>query len=139
MALFARIHSQFRADRLILANCLRVPELNLFFFDESRFCRLKLVNRRFEALRANRSHIMTIAVLFFRLVSRESPRLARCPGHSRETFFQISTPNRSGTLPNKGFGASGLKIGVLQKRRFNDHRSNAPFSALLSETPKRQY
>ena len=31
---------------------------------------------------------------------------------------------------NKGFGASGLKIGAPQKRRFDDHRSNAPFSAL---------
>ena len=44
---------------------------------------------------------------------------------------QIFTPNRSETLSNEGFGASGLKIGALQKRRFNDHGSNAPFSALL--------
>ena len=30
----------------------------------------------------------------------------------------------------RGFGASGLKIGAPQKRRLNDHGSNAPFSAL---------
>ena len=36
---------------------------------------------------------------------------------------QIFAPNRPKTLQNKGFGAS-------PKHRFNDHRSNAPFSAL---------
>ena len=43
---------------------------------------------------------------------------------------QIFAPNRSETLQNKGFGASRLKIGAPQKRRFNDHGSNAPFSTL---------
>ena len=43
---------------------------------------------------------------------------------------QIFAPNRSETLQDEGFGASGLKIGVPQKRRLNDHGSNAPFSAL---------
>ena len=39
-------------------------------------------------------------------------------------------PNRSETLQHKGLGACGLKIGAPEKRRFNDHGSNAPFSAL---------
>ena len=43
---------------------------------------------------------------------------------------QIFAPNRSETLQNKGFGAPGLKIGAPQKRRSNDHGSNAPFSDL---------
>ena len=43
---------------------------------------------------------------------------------------QMFAPNRFETLQNKGFGASGLEIGAPQKRRFNDHGSNAPFSAL---------
>ena len=38
-------------------------------------------------------------------------------------------PNRSETIQNKGFGA-GLKIRAPQKRGFNDHGCNAPFSAL---------
>ena len=48
---------------------------------------------------------------------------------------QIFAPNRSETLQNKGLGASGLKIRAPQKRRFNDHGSNAPFSALSKMTP----
>ena len=43
---------------------------------------------------------------------------------------QIFAPNCSESLQNKGFGVSELKIGAPPKRRFNDHRSNAPFSAL---------
>ena len=43
---------------------------------------------------------------------------------------QMFAPNCSETLQTKGFGVSGLKIGAPQKRRFNDHRSNAPFWAL---------
>ena len=43
---------------------------------------------------------------------------------------QMFAPNRSETLQNEGFRASELKIGAPQKRRFNDHGSNAPFSAL---------
>ena len=39
---------------------------------------------------------------------------------------QIFAPNRSETLQNKGLGASGLKIGAPQKRRFNDHGANRP-------------
>ena len=49
---------------------------------------------------------------------------------------QIFAPNRSETLQNQGFGASGLKIGAPQKRRFNDHGSNAPFSALWVFDPE---
>ena len=43
---------------------------------------------------------------------------------------QIFAPNRYQTLQIRLFGASGLKIGAPQKRRLNDHGSNAPFSAL---------
>ena len=39
---------------------------------------------------------------------------------------QIFAPSRSETLQTKGFGASGLKIGVPQKRRFDDRGSKAP-------------
>ena len=50
---FARIDSQIRANRLILANRFRVPELNPFYANcESEG--LKFANRRFEAIRANR-------------------------------------------------------------------------------------
>ena len=52
MARFARIDSQIRANRLILANRFRVPELNPFFC-ESRFEGLKIANRRFEAIHSN--------------------------------------------------------------------------------------
>ena len=72
MARFARLDSQIRA------NGLRVPELNPFFC-ESSFGALKIVNRRFEAIRANRSNIMKIrfsANRFARIDSRESPRSA---------------------------------------------------------------
>ena len=43
---------------------------------------------------------------------------------------QMFAPNRPETLQNKDLGCSGLKIGAPQKRRSNDHGSNAPFSAL---------
>ena len=134
-----------------------------------------IANHRFEAIRANRSHVMKIghgfsANLFVRIDLRESPRFAlriagpqcswwtqmgqngpfeakwiwsnvnlRKPRVGRWTrgrwicVFgapQIFAPNHSETSQNKGFGASGLKIGAPQKRRFNDHASNAPFSAL---------
>ena len=59
MARFARIDSQICANRLILANRFRVPELDPFFC-ESRFVGLKIANRGFEAIRANRSHVMKI-------------------------------------------------------------------------------
>ena len=59
MAQFARIDSQILVNRLILANRFRVPELNSFFANcASRG--LKIANRRFEAIRANRSHVMKI-------------------------------------------------------------------------------
>ena len=75
MARFARIDSQIRADRQILANRLRVPKLNPFFL---RFALrggggAKIANRRFEAIRANRSHVMKMRV-FLQIDSRESMR-----------------------------------------------------------------
>ena len=76
MARFARIALQIRANRLILANRFRVPELNPFF-RKSRFGGLKNANRGFEveAIRANRSHVLKIGVSL-RIDSRESPRFA---------------------------------------------------------------
>ena len=53
MARHARICESIRANRLILASCFRVPKLNPFFC-ESWFGGLKIANRRFEAIRANR-------------------------------------------------------------------------------------
>ena len=65
MARFARIDSQIRANGLILANRFRVPELNPFFC-KSRlsFRGAKIANRRFEAIRSNRSHVMKIGFFF---------------------------------------------------------------------------
>ena len=52
-------------------------------FCESHFERLKIANRRFEAIRANRSHIMKIGG-FLRIDSRESPRFGlRIAGPSK--------------------------------------------------------
>ena len=51
----------------------RVPELNPLFFCESCFGGLKIANRRFEAIHANRSHVMKIGA-FLRIDSRESIR-----------------------------------------------------------------
>ena len=82
MARFARIDSQIRANRLILANLFRVPELNPLLC-ESRFEGLKIANRGFEAIRANRSHVMKTGVSL-RIDSRESPRFAlRIAGPSK--------------------------------------------------------
>ena len=53
-----------RANRLILANRFRVPELSPFFC-ESRFGGLKIANRRFEAIRSNRSHVMKLGIRVF--------------------------------------------------------------------------
>ena len=57
MARFARIDLQVCANRLILANRFRVPELNPFF-SESGFGGVKIANRRGEVIRANRSHVI---------------------------------------------------------------------------------
>ena len=68
MARFARIDSQieFRANCLTLVDRFRVRFPNwTFFFCELRFGELKIANRRFEAIRANRSHVMKIGFFFF--------------------------------------------------------------------------
>ena len=57
MARFARIDLQIRANRLILTNRFTVPELNPLFC-VSRFGGLEIANCRFEAIRANRSHVI---------------------------------------------------------------------------------
>ena len=59
MARFARIDSQIRSNRLILSNHFWAPELNPFL-RKKRFGGLKFANRRFGAIRANRSHVMKI-------------------------------------------------------------------------------
>ena len=87
MARFARIDSQIRANRLILANRFRDPELNPFFANRASGG-LKIANRRFEAIGANRSHVMKIRI-FLRIHSRQSIHAnrpdSRCesPGHLR--------------------------------------------------------
>ena len=80
-------------DGPIRANHPRVPELNLFFCT-SLFGSLKLTNRRFEAIRANRSNVMKIG-LVLRIDSRKSilashPDL-RCesPGHLRSGGLKV--------------------------------------------------
>ena len=65
-------------------------------FCESRFGGLKSANRRFEAIRANRSHVMIF--IFLRVGSRESPRFA----------LRITRPS----ISSKGLGIF-LKFGVL--------------------------
>ena len=75
MARFARIDSQIRANRLILANRFRVPELSPFFANRASGG-LKIANRRFEAIRANRSHVMKRGFFFLRIDSCESLRFA---------------------------------------------------------------
>ena len=67
MARFARIDSQIRANRLILANRFRVPELNPFSC-ESHFGEPKTANRRFQAIRANA--IRVVKIVFFVFVNR---------------------------------------------------------------------
>ena len=62
MARFARIDSQIRADRLILANRFTVAELNPFLANRASGGGVKLGNRRLEAISANRSDIMKIGV-----------------------------------------------------------------------------
>ena len=76
MARFARIDSQIRANRLILANHFRVPDLNPSCVNFVFGVRAKTANRRFEAIRANRSHVMKIA-FFLRIDSRELIRANR--------------------------------------------------------------
>ena len=94
MARFARIDSQIRANRLILANCFRVPEPNPFFANRALWG-LKIANRRFEAIRVNRSRVLKMGV-FLRIDSRESICAnrpdSRCesPGHLSRGF-QIKT------------------------------------------------
>ena len=75
MARCARIDSQIRANRLILANRFRVSRTAEPFFCESHVGALKIANRRFAAIRANRSHIVkTVSLL--RIDSRELPRFS---------------------------------------------------------------
>ena len=72
MARFARIDVQIRANHLILANRFRTETGLKPFFCESHFRGLKLANRRFEAIRANRLHVMKIVFFcFLRIHSRE--------------------------------------------------------------------
>ena len=98
MARFARIDLQIRANRLFLANRFRVPELNPF--SANRAAGAKNANCRFEAIRANRSHIMktvifcesirAIANRFTKKESRESPRFAlRIAGPSKDQIVEI--------------------------------------------------
>ena len=76
MARFVRLDSQVRANRLIRANHVRVPEPNSLFC--SRFGAPEIANRRFEAIRANHSNVV------MRIDSRNLPRFAlRIAGPSK--------------------------------------------------------
>ena len=59
MARLARIDLQIRVNRLILANRFRLPELKPLFANRTSGGGLKIANRRFEAIRANRSHVVS--------------------------------------------------------------------------------
>ena len=61
---------------------------------ESRFGQLKKVNRRFEAIRANRSHVMKIGCFSVNL--RESPRFA----------LRIAGPRLGFSWPNSACGGA---------------------------------
>ena len=90
MARFARIDSQIRANRLILANCFRVPELTPFSANRAS-APLKIANRRFEAIRANRLHLMKVGSFQtvpeghkHRVTTPEKPRkIPRTPAEPR--------------------------------------------------------
>ena len=72
MARFARINSQIRANQAILANRFRVPELNPLSL-QIALCGVKIANRRFEAIRANRlTPLCKYEGPFLRIDSRES-------------------------------------------------------------------
>ena len=87
MARFARIDSQIRANRLILANRFRVPGLNPFLANRaSGGGGANIANRRFEAIRANRSHVMKIEV-FLRISEKPRIRLG-CPSWSTLKFSE---------------------------------------------------
>ena len=80
-------------------------------FCESRFEGLKIANRRFEAIRANRSIIMKIGV-FLRIDSRESPRFA----------LRIARPSKVRTgSPHRKKGMS-FKNGSQNRRRVKELR-----------------
>ena len=74
MARFVRIASQIRANRLILANRLRVPELNPLFFCGSRFGALKL---QITGLRRFARIAQTLRNLFFFCESTRANRIVR--------------------------------------------------------------
>ena len=73
-------------DGPIRANHFRVPELNPLSANPVSGA-LKIANRRFQAIRANRSNVMK-TVFFLRVNSRESPRFAlRIAGPSKPFSF----------------------------------------------------
>ena len=64
---------------LLRVSRLRLPELNPFFLANRVSGALQPANRRFEAIRANRSNVMKIVLLanrFPQIDSRELPRFA---------------------------------------------------------------
>ena len=81
-----------RANRLSCANHCRVEEMNPFFW-QMFFGALKVANRMFEAIRANRSNVLKLVFSvnqFARIDSSESPGSRRkSPGHLRIDSFRI--------------------------------------------------
>ena len=92
MARFAQTDSEIRANRLILANRFRVPELNPFFANHASRG-LKIAKISFEAIRANRSHVTKIGCFFCESIRANLPD-SRCesPGHLR---FGMESPFKS--------------------------------------------
>ena len=95
---------QIRANRPILANRFRVPELNPFV-GKSRFGGLQTANHRFEGIRANRSHIVKIGFFFLRIDSRESPRFA----------LRIAGPSKIPCTRLRFGGAEGMSVEIMKR------------------------
>ena len=122
MARFARIDSQIRAHRPVLANRLSVPELNPFFANRASGG-LKIANRRFEAIRVNRSHVIKLYIYrgfsanrFARIDSGKSPRFA----------LRITGPFQYGTQRLRSHDEAG---GSYDGRQVDDEDLARPRSA----------
>ena len=138
------------SSRLILANRFRVPELNPLFC-ESRFGGPKRVNCRFEAIRANRSHVMKTGFFFCESIRANRPHsccespghLSFAPaqhinfGHSQVPLkcqISLGTPNPTISGSEKGsFQKSPFSRGSRDSRELPDcgkQRGIRPFSNL---------
>ena len=94
MARFARIDSQIRANHLIVAN--RSGFLLNPFFANRVLGGLKIANGSFEAIRANRSHVMKLGVfLGGRLMHHQNVSLQNAP--SKRTLLTSLKRSKAGS------------------------------------------